>query len=58
MYFLINVFFGLVVVFLFICLLVRYLFIYDWDWNIGMMFGFIFSVTDLVAVVVLLRDLG
>lgn len=58
MYFLINVFFDLAVAFLFICLLVRYLFIYDWDWNIGMMFGFIFSVTDLVAVVVLLRDLG
>jgi sodium/hydrogen exchanger 10/11 len=40
------------------CFLARYLFTYDWDWNIGMMFGSILSATDPVAVVALLRDLG
>ncbi|XP_078333950.1 sperm-specific sodium:proton exchanger-like isoform X2 [Crassostrea virginica] len=49
---------GLAVASLFTCLLARYLFTYDWDWNIGMMFGSILSATDPVAVVALLRDLG
>ncbi|KAJ8298747.1 hypothetical protein KUTeg_022807 [Tegillarca granosa] len=40
------------------CLLARYLFTYNWDWNEGMMFGSILSATDPVAVVALLRDVG
>lgn len=58
MYLSINAFFGPAVASLFTCLLARYLFTYDWDWNIGMMFGSILSATDPVAVVALLRDLG
>ncbi|KAK3101953.1 hypothetical protein FSP39_007588 [Pinctada imbricata] len=49
---------GLAMASFFTCLLARYLFTYDWDWNIGMMFGSILSATDPVAVVALLRDLG
>ncbi|XP_055996016.1 sodium/hydrogen exchanger 10-like isoform X4 [Ostrea edulis] len=49
---------GLAMASLFTCLLARYLFTYEWDWNIGMMFGSILSATDPVAVVALLRDLG
>ncbi|XP_062603630.1 sodium/hydrogen exchanger 10-like [Saccostrea cucullata] len=49
---------GLALASLFTCLLARFLFTYDWDWNIGMMFGCILSATDPVAVVALLRDLG
>ncbi|XP_033751585.1 sodium/hydrogen exchanger 10-like isoform X2 [Pecten maximus] len=49
---------GLALASLFTCILARYLFTYNWDWNTGMMFGAILSATDPVAVVALLRDLG
>ncbi|KAL5006670.1 hypothetical protein ScPMuIL_015476 [Solemya velum] len=49
---------GLALAALLTCIMARYMFTYDWNWNEGMMFGSILSATDPVAVVALLRDIG
>eukprot|EP00752_Nemacystus_decipiens_P009788 g8739.t1 len=36
----------------------KYVFPYDWDWNLALVFGAIVTTTDPVAIVALLEDLG
>ena len=35
----------------------KYVFPYDWDWNLALVFGAIVTTTDPVAIVALLEDL-
>lgn len=49
---------GLIVSAVLIAILARYVFSYNWSWVTAMLFGSIFSATDPVSVVALLKDLG
>ncbi|KAK6191717.1 hypothetical protein SNE40_003328 [Patella caerulea] len=49
---------GLALSSVLISIMAQYLFDYNWDWNIGMLFGSLMSATDPVAVVAILREVG
>ena len=49
---------GLIISAVLIAILARYVFTYNWSWVTAMLFGSIFSATDPVSVVALLKDLG
>jgi NhaP-type Na+/H+ or K+/H+ antiporter len=49
---------GVILAVGFTSLVAKYVFPYQWDWDVALMFGSIVSATDPVAVVAMLRDLG
>ena len=49
---------GLIITTALTAIMARYIFSYDWSWVTAVLFGAIFSATDPVAVVALLKDLG
>ncbi|KAK6191718.1 hypothetical protein SNE40_003329 [Patella caerulea] len=49
---------GLALSSVLICIMAQYLFDYNWNWHVGMMFGALISATDPVAVVAILREVG
>lgn len=49
---------GLIITTALTAIMARYIFTYNWSWVTAVMFGAIFSATDPVAVVALLKDLG